>query len=302
MAIHLKYLHSSRCLIYRNAILYWTVAEYAESSHCTQNSSDDRKDAVVQYLSGEIFTRQDDVAILRCIQNTAALAFEPIGCEFSTKMRMEPTISHSHFCMLADSDRNAAYQNAIEDAVELRIASDARVRVLDVGAGTGLLSLLAAKAGAHHVYAVEYHPMLVENCRRNVARNGSSECVSVIERDVAHLSLETDLGGTPCNVLVADFFDSSLLGTDFLNVVHLLRCNGVITHDCTVVPASATVMCCALDVRLTDVMETDMSPVCAMQRDDAVYESVRLDGLPYKRLTEPSRVLDVNFEALGKVR
>jgi predicted RNA methylase len=56
-----------------------------------------------------------------------------------------------HQLMLKDSARNRAYRQAIFDN-----ADQIRGRtVLDVGAGTGILSVLCAQAGAAKVYAVE---------------------------------------------------------------------------------------------------------------------------------------------------
>lgn len=54
-----------------------------------------------------------------------------------------------HALMLRDKPRCAAY------AAALRGADLEGKAVLDVGAGTGLLSVLAAKAGARAVYAIE---------------------------------------------------------------------------------------------------------------------------------------------------
>lgn len=52
--------------------------------------------------------------------------------------------------MLKDSVRTKTYQNVI---YQNRFLLRNKV-VLDVGAGTGILSLFCAKAGAKHVYAV----------------------------------------------------------------------------------------------------------------------------------------------------
>lgn len=58
--------------------------------------------------------------------------------------------------MLRDNHRNDAYSKAITKAVhEFRSTRGRAPIVLDIGAGTGLLSLIAARAGAARVIAVE---------------------------------------------------------------------------------------------------------------------------------------------------
>ena len=59
---------------------------------------------------------------------------------------------HIHEEMLKDTVRTRSYQRAIMDNPE-----DFKDKiVMDIGAGTGILSIFAAKAGAKHVYAIEY--------------------------------------------------------------------------------------------------------------------------------------------------
>jgi ribosomal protein L11 methyltransferase len=53
--------------------------------------------------------------------------------------------------------------------------------VLDVGAGSGILSIAAARLGAKHVVAVEIEPVAARVCHENVERNGVSELVEVRE-------------------------------------------------------------------------------------------------------------------------
>ena len=50
--------------------------------------------------------------------------------------------------MIADTVRVEAYRRAITTVAENKI-------VIDVGAGTGILSIMAVKAGATKVYAIE---------------------------------------------------------------------------------------------------------------------------------------------------
>ncbi len=47
-------------------------------------------------------------------------------------------------------------------------------RFLDLGCGSGILSILADKKGARYVKAIDYDPMAVENCRENFELNAVS--------------------------------------------------------------------------------------------------------------------------------
>lgn len=56
-------------------------------------------------------------------------------------------------------------------------------RVLDLGTGTGVMAILAAKRGASQVVAVDLDPVAVANARENVFRHGLDN-VSVLEGDL----------------------------------------------------------------------------------------------------------------------
>jgi SAM-dependent methyltransferase len=82
-----------------------------------------------------------------------------------------------HRWMLRDHVRNEAYRRAIAEVVK---QGDI---VLDMGAGTGILSLLAVTAGARRVYAVE-RTRIAEVARRMVKKNGAEDRVRIIEEDM----------------------------------------------------------------------------------------------------------------------
>ena len=84
-----------------------------------------------------------------------------------------------HAILLSDRSRN----DALLRMLALRAPG---ARVLEVGCGTGLLSCVAAKLGAVHVYAVEPTP-LVERAEALVAANGLTDRVTVLRGRVEDL-------------------------------------------------------------------------------------------------------------------
>jgi ribosomal protein L11 methyltransferase len=67
-----------------------------------------------------------------------------------------------------------------------RVIRDGDV-VADVGCGSAVLAIAAAKLGAARVAAIENDPLAIDNAEENVARNGVGERVSVIEGDAGSL-------------------------------------------------------------------------------------------------------------------
>jgi precorrin-6B methylase 2 len=87
-----------------------------------------------------------------------------------------------HRWMLRDDVRNAAYREALRRSVK---PGD---RVLDMGAGTGFLSVIAAQAGASKVYAVE-RTAIAKMAERLIERNGVADRVEIIHRDLEDADL-----------------------------------------------------------------------------------------------------------------
>ncbi|KAH0616023.1 hypothetical protein JD844_026788 [Phrynosoma platyrhinos] len=72
-----------------------------------------------------------------------------------------------HFVMLNDFNRNLLYQKAVQKAVHSGFRS-----VLDIGTGTGILSMFAKKAGASSVYACELSKTMYELACEVLTANG----------------------------------------------------------------------------------------------------------------------------------
>ena len=67
--------------------------------------------------------------------------------------------------------------------------------VLDVGAGSGILAIWAAKAGARVVYAVEATSM-AKHARRLAAANGVGDVVVVLEGYMEQVTLPEQVGAS----------------------------------------------------------------------------------------------------------
>ncbi len=96
--------------------------------------------------------------------------------------------------MLLDSVRTAAYQEAICG----NPADFAGKVVLDVGAGTGILSFFAARAGARRVYAIEASGM-ARHAQRLVESNGLAHVITVIQGKVEDVTIDE-----PVDVIISE--------------------------------------------------------------------------------------------------
>jgi predicted RNA methylase len=141
-----------------------------------------------------------------------------------------------HGAMLADRARNVALRAAIEATVR---PGDV---VVDVGAGTGFLSMLAARAGARKVYAIESGPVAFL-ARRLVEINRQSDVVEVIQE------MSTDFEPPePADVIICETLGYAVLDERFRPSLvdarnRMLKPNGALIPravDVIVVPVCTT--------------------------------------------------------------
>uniref|UniRef100_A0A182NUP0 type I protein arginine methyltransferase n=1 Tax=Anopheles dirus TaxID=7168 RepID=A0A182NUP0_9DIPT len=133
-----------------------------------------------------------------------------------------------HEIMLTDKPRQTAYQKAIIGNRSL-FAGKA---VLDVGAGTGILSVFCAQAGASKVYAVEASN-LARLARAIVAENQLERVIEVSECRVEDFQLPE---GERVDIIVSEWMGFFLLHEGMLDSVlyardRFLKPNGLMFPD-----------------------------------------------------------------------
>lgn len=113
-----------------------------------------------------------------------------------------------HESMLRDQGRNVAYSAAIAAAAPGRV-------VLDIGTGSGLLAMIAARAGAARVVACEANPLVAAAARRIIAANGLAHRVTVHDCHSTKLT-RADIGGDGADLVVSEIFAADLVGEGVL--------------------------------------------------------------------------------------
>ena len=249
----------------------------------------------VQYMPGEMGVRRDDVIPLTCAHNTVRAQFSVEDAEYLHLGKPDASFPQYHFAVLRDDARARAYDDAIARQVRRVIESEGSARVLDVGAGSGLLSMMAARAGASVAVACEWHGALAAVARRCVAANGLSSRVTVARADAAKLE-RGKLGVPPegCNVVVLDLFDAGLTGEHATWMLDQARRN-VLSPDAVVVPAAATMYCMGVEAYTSEVRGFDLSAF-NKYRWDKTYETMRMADTPHRALTRPKKCFEFFFD------
>ncbi len=138
-----------------------------------------------------------------------------------------------HLKMLADHERNEAFEKAIQ-----RIVNKDTV-VLDIGTGSGILSMMSAKHGAKQVYTCETSTHIAEVAEKIIEANGFKNKVKLFKQKSTELT-PTQLAEKP-NVIVAEIFDAGLIGELAIPTFrHALK--ELCTTDCKVIPSKANVV------------------------------------------------------------
>lgn len=117
-----------------------------------------------------------------------------------------------HFPMLADQARNRAYAEAI--AMKVRPGDI----VLDIGCGAGLTAMLAARAGAKHVYTCEQQPLIAAAATQVIADNGLSDRITVLSKWSHEIVIGVDMPDQ-ADVVISEIVDTVLLGEGALDTL-----------------------------------------------------------------------------------
>lgn len=153
-----------------------------------------------------------------------------------------------HNLMLRDKPRVARYREAI-------MASKNLIKdkiVLDVGCGTGVLSLFCAQAGARHVYGVEASPGIHQLAKSIVTANKLDDRITVINSEIEKL---TSLPVDKVDVIVSEWMGFYLVHESMLDSVIYAR-DRWLRDDGLMMPSMAYLYVCP--VEMTDYLRENI--------------------------------------------
>lgn len=198
-----------------------------------------------------------------------------------------------HFTMLADTSRNDAFDAALKAS----ITPDSIV--LDIGTGSGLLSMMAARAGAKEVIACEMVPDLAQIATQIVADNKLSETVSIYNEKSTALEVGKQLP-EKADILVSEILDIGLIGEGVLTTFrHAIK--NLIKPNATIIPQAAKVYAVLIECEelakvnpVKQISGFDLSSFESI-RGSEEYQGVKLNQLNHRQLSEVFEATHFDF-------
>lgn len=144
-----------------------------------------------------------------------------------------------HILMVSDLDRGERYFEAMRAKIK---PGDV---VLEVGTGAGLLSCLATRLGAKHVYTIEQSPVLHRVAKKVFEVNGLTDKVTLLNchsKDLAGLGAIKE----PVNVFVTETIGTQGLDEGILLVFEHVK--PLLAPDARIIPESVTFKHCLVNM------------------------------------------------------
>lgn len=217
-----------------------------------------------------------------------------LGVRRNLAQLLQKKIPGWHFNMLADEARNNAYDEALKKAIT------PGANVLDIGTGSGLLAMMAIRAGASRVDACEMVPELAKTAEKIVAQNNYSSQINIIADKSVNVKIGVQMS-EKADIVVSEILDAGLLGEGVLPSVrhakkHLLKENAI------VIPQAAKLKGMLVDLPkrklvnpIGNISGFDLSYFDRF-RSPGEYSTIHLKNEVYDALSSVTDLTTIDFE------
>jgi len=150
--------------------------------------------------------------------------------------------SYAHFAiheeMLKDEVRTLTYRDSM---VKNKHLFKDKI-VLDVGCGTGILSMFAVKAGAKHVYSVDMSN-IIDEAKGIVEDNGMADKITLIKGKIEEIKLPVDT----VHIIISEWMGYALIYESMLESVLFARDKWLCKKTGIMMPDKATMYVCSIE-------------------------------------------------------
>lgn len=203
--------------------------------------------------------------------------------------------------MLDDTRRTEGYIEAIAESVGPEDI------VLDIGTGTGVLAMAAARSGARHVYAIEGSPAMCQVARHNFESNELADRITLLPGWSTQINLPE-----PADVLVSEIIGSDPYEEGVLAYIRDAA-ERLCTPDARFIPQAMEVFCLPVTIpdelrrRISatpealqdwkDRYQLDFSGLADLEPDPArpLVQMPSHKVAAWKQLADPTRVARIEF-------
>lgn len=241
--------------------------------------------------SGKAATKAATITNVPLMTSSSSSSNVPVDERTSKDYYFDSYAHHGiHEEMLKDEVRTRTYQLAIMQNPQLFKDKI----VLDVGCGTGILSMFAAQAGAKHVYGIDCSS-IIDQATKIVETNGFQEQITLIKGKVEEVNLPVDT----VDIILSEWMGYFLLYESMLDTVLYARDKWLV-KDGLIFPDKAVMYLAAIeDTQVKgeridfwdDVYGFDMTPIKEMALKEPVVDVVDSKAI----VTTAARILDLDI-------
>ncbi|KZC14264.1 Putative protein arginine N-methyltransferase 10 [Dufourea novaeangliae] len=256
-------------------------------------------------FAAHLLRNNDPITAIKYLKRALQANPNFLPAERNLQNAFSMAVDRWHFPMLNDKQRNSAFESVIQKKI-----SQGYDTILDIGTGTGLLSLYAHDAGAEKVYACEYSVAMIKIAQK-VFESNNAKNIILLPKFSTDLAIPADITER-VKLIVTETFDAGLFGEHV--IPSLLSAHTNILHkDGIVIPMSATLYVAAVQCEYirnkSSVVFDEVQNSCPLNfdnmsilLDDEYYDTEYLKNVKVNYITEPKVLFTVNFNDISDLQ
>lgn len=128
---------------------------------------------------------------------------------------------------LIDQNKFRSFEAALRPAITKNSL------VLDVGTGSGILAMLAARLGARAVTAIEFDPYIADVAKQNIQQNNLDKIIKVVTADARDIKFSHK---TKFDIIIMEMLATGLVDEMQVQAINNLYNQGIITPKTIIIP------------------------------------------------------------------